>query len=75
MKPSDGRLEGSAITSTGSVGLAVILLASLEALAAAGRTDEACCFAGRACAALRRSDPTGWRQFNTLLHRLAGDVS
>ena len=51
-------------------GLDSILLASLEALAAAGETDAACRLAGQACAALRRDDAAGWRRFNALLHRL-----
>jgi hypothetical protein len=50
--------------------LAGILLASLEALAAAGQVDEACRLAGQACAALRQSDPGTWHRFNALLHRL-----
>ena len=47
-----------------------ILLASLEALAAAGETDAACRLAGQACAALRQHDAAAWRRFNALLHRL-----
>jgi hypothetical protein len=47
-----------------------ILLASLEALAAAGETDAACRLAGQACAALRQQDAAAWRRFNALLHRL-----
>lgn len=47
-----------------------VLAASLEALAAAGRVEEACRLAGRACAALRRSEPAAWQRFNALLHRL-----
>ncbi len=70
MKPSEGRLEGSASLSRGAPGVVDVLVASLRALAAAGRTDEACRLAGRACAAVRGSDPTAWRQFNALLHRL-----
>lgn len=50
--------------------LAEVLVASLEALAAAGRVEEACRLAGRACAALRRSEPAAWQRFNALLHRL-----
>lgn len=53
-----------------STGLIDILLSSLEALAAAGQADAACRLAGRACAALRNKDPSGWRRFNALLHRL-----
>lgn len=52
-----------------------ILLASLEALAAAGRTDEACRLAGQACATLRQNDLAGWKRFNALLHRLSRGVS
>jgi hypothetical protein len=48
-----------------------LLLASLEALAAAGQADTACRLAGHACAVLRESDPRGWRKFNALLHRLS----
>lgn len=51
-------------------GLDRILLASLEALAAAGETDAACRLAGQACAALRQHDAVAWRRFNALLHRL-----
>lgn len=52
-----------------------ILLASLEALAAAGHADEACRLAGQACAALRQNDLVGWKRFNVLLHRLSREVS
>lgn len=52
-----------------------VLLASLEALAAAGHADEACRLAGQACAALRQSDIAGWKRFNALLHRLSRHVS
>lgn len=52
-----------------------ILLASLQELAAAGRVETACRLAGRACAALRQSDPAAWRGFNALLHRLTKYVS
>jgi len=48
-----------------------ILLSSLEALAATGEVDAACRLAGRACAVLRNNDPSGWRKFNALLHRLS----
>lgn len=47
-----------------------ILLASLEALAAANETDTACRLAGQACAALRQHDDAAYRRFNALLHRL-----
>lgn len=42
-----------------------LLLASL-----AGQVETACRFAGRACVALRHSDPNGEHGFNALLHRL-----
>lgn len=51
-----------------------ILLASLEALAVAGQVEAACRLAGRACVALRHSDPKGEHRFNALLHRLASRV-
>ena len=54
--------------------LAGILLSSLEALAAAGQIETACRLAGRACVALRHSDPQGERRFNALLHRLTPRV-
>jgi hypothetical protein len=56
-------------------GLTDLLLSSLEALAAAGQADAACRLAGRACAALRKDDPSGWRRFNALLHRLSKSVA
>jgi hypothetical protein len=52
-------------------GLAGILLTSLEALAAAGHVETACRLAGRACVAVRHSDPTAEHSFNALLHRLS----
>lgn len=51
-----------------------ILLASLQALAAAGRHEEACRLAGRACAYYRHVDMAAWSRFNGLLHRLAKKV-
>ncbi|HVV92127.1 MAG TPA: hypothetical protein VHD15_01800 [Hyphomicrobiales bacterium] len=54
--------------------LAGILLASLQALAAAGEVDAACRLAGEACAALRRCDAGTWHRFNALLHRLVRDL-
>jgi len=48
-----------------------VLQAALVALAAAGRHEEACRLAGRACACYRRTDPAAWGRFNALLHRLA----
>lgn len=47
-----------------------ILVASLDSLARAGQADAACRQAGKACAALRVSDPVQWRKFNALLHRM-----
>jgi hypothetical protein len=47
------------------------LLSSLEALAAAGQADAACRLAGQACSFLRKDDPSGWKRFNALLHRLS----
>jgi hypothetical protein len=52
-----------------------VMLASLEALAAAGQSDAACRLAGRACAALRIAEPREWRRFNALLHRLSAAAS
>lgn len=65
--PQDGTPDG---TPDGTTGLVDLLLAALQALAAAGQTETACRLAGRACAALRRRDPAQWRRFNALLHRL-----
>jgi len=48
-----------------------ILLASLAALAAAGKVEEACRLAGRACAHYRIRNVPAWNRFNGLLHRLA----
>ena len=48
-----------------------ILLASLTALARAGRTETACRLAGQACAALRETSPAAWQAFNAFLHRFA----
>jgi hypothetical protein len=56
-------------------GLVELLLSSLEALAAAGQADAACRLAGQACALLRKDDPSGWRRFNVLLHRLCKPVA
>jgi hypothetical protein len=47
-----------------------ILLASVTALAAAGEVEAACRLAGRACVALRATDPAAARRFDALLHRL-----
>jgi hypothetical protein len=48
-----------------------ILLASLTALAMAGRIETACRLAGQACAASRTSSPAAWQAFNAFLHRFA----
>lgn len=48
-----------------------ILVTSLEALAKAGHADAACRQVGKACAALRASNPAQWRKLNALLHRLS----
>lgn len=50
-------------------------MASLQALAAADRHEEACRLAGRACAHYRHVDPAEWARFNGLLHRLARKVA
>ncbi len=47
-----------------------VLLDSLRALADAGEAETACRLAGRACVALRRTDPALARRFDVLLHRL-----
>lgn len=47
-----------------------ILLESLTALADAGEVEPACRLAGRACSALRKSDPRAARRFDVLLHRI-----
>lgn len=52
-----------------------LLLAGLSALAAAGRVDEACRLAGRACALHRQRDVAAWSRYNVLLHRLAKKAS
>jgi hypothetical protein len=51
--------------------LCEILVAGLKALAEAGEPEAACKLAGRACAVLRKEDPTQWSRFNALLHRLS----
>ena len=48
----------------------VLLLDALRRLADVGEVDAACRIAGKACVALRRTDPRGERRFNALLHRL-----
>jgi hypothetical protein len=47
-----------------------LLIASLEALAAAGQPDLACRLAGQACAAVRHNDPAAWHHLNIFLHRM-----
>lgn len=54
----------------GTTPLTAVLIASLEALAAAGHADTACRLAGQACAELRHSDPAAWQRFNVFLHRM-----
>lgn len=51
--------------------LSAILKTSLMALGDAGRPDDACRLAARACAALRQPQRRQWHIFNTLLHRLS----
>jgi hypothetical protein len=53
-----------------SMRLAEVLLSSLETLAAAGQAEAACRLAGRACAAVRQSNPAAWQRFNVFLHRM-----
>jgi hypothetical protein len=55
--------------------LAEVLLSSLETLAAAGQAEAACRLAGRACAAVRQSNPAAWQRFNVFLHRMIKHVS
>lgn len=50
--------------------LAGLLLETVRKLADAGRVEEACRIAGRACAILRPLSPVGEHRFNALLHRL-----
>lgn len=50
--------------------LSEILLESVAALAGTGEVEAACRLAGRACVALRASDPAAARRFDVLLHRL-----
>jgi hypothetical protein len=57
-------------TSIGPRRISEILLASIMALATAGEVEEACRLAGRACVALRGTDPATARRFDALLHRL-----
>jgi hypothetical protein len=65
---SAGAAAGAAVR--GPDALAGILLTCLEDLAATGNVEVACRLAGRACVALRESDPAAERRFNGLLHRL-----
>ncbi|TAL82459.1 MAG: hypothetical protein EPN74_17025 [Rhodanobacter sp.] len=69
----EGKVRGHA-SKPAPESLIGILLASLEALAVAGQVDAACRLAGRACVALRHSDPQGEHRFNALLHRMAPRV-
>jgi hypothetical protein len=64
-----------AATSYGTETLTDILLASLQALAAAGDVEGACRLAGRACAAVRHSDARARHRFDALLHRLCRRLS
>lgn len=71
MKSSTAETNAPAGLKDSPTALIDILLSSLEALAATGQVDAACRLAGRACAVLRNNDPSGWRKFNALLHRLS----
>lgn len=51
--------------------LAELLLASVSALAEAGKVEAACRLAGQAYVTLRGADPAAARRFDVLLHRLA----
>lgn len=55
--------------------LARVLIAGLEALAAAGQPDMACRLAGQACAVVRQSDPATWQRLNVFLHRMIKHVT
>ena len=50
--------------------LSELLLAGVTALAGAGEVEAACRLSGRACVALRGTDPAAARRFDVLLHRL-----
>jgi hypothetical protein len=71
VRPGRPENNARAVLQDSPTALIDILLSSLEALAATGEVDAACRLAGRACAALRKSDSRGWRKFNALLHRLS----
>ncbi len=71
MRPSPAETNAAPVLEDNPAALTDILLSSLEALAATGQIDAACRLAGRACAVLRRTDSSGWRKFNALLHRLS----
>jgi hypothetical protein len=58
-----------------SNGILEILLESVMALAKAGEVEKACRIAGRACVALRDTDPRAAQRFNALLHRLTPSLS
>lgn len=63
--------QSAAAPARGPDAIAALLLSSLDELAAAGNVETACRLAGRACVALRRSDPAAARRFDVLLHRLS----
>ena len=71
MRPSTAETAALAGLGDSRTALTDILLSGLEELAATGEVDAACRLAGRACAVLRKNDPSGWRRFNALLHRLS----
>jgi hypothetical protein len=75
MTVRNGATKGSVGQMDMTDSLSDVLLASLYALAEAGETEATCRFAGRACAILRRSNPTAARRFNVLLHRLASRLT
>lgn len=67
----DALSEGNAADNSPSARrISEILLESVVALAEAGELETACRLAGRACVALRATDPTAARRFDVLLHRL-----
>lgn len=70
-QPAEPHAKGSLASAGGlSPLLSAILLESLAALAEAGEAEKACRLAGRACVALRATDPAAARRFDVLLHRL-----
>lgn len=62
--------SGAADVSGSAARLSNILLEGIAALADAGQVEAACRLAGQACVALRATDPSAARRFDTLLHRL-----